>query len=215
LAIADAVIAPSMSFATALRECYSLKRHINIIPNGRQPLQGQARRRPAVLTVGRLWDVGKGVAILDAAAERLSAPVYAAGPIAGPHGERIAYRHLQLRGTLNESELAKEYAGASIFVSAARYEPFGLAVLEAAQSGCALVLSDIPTFRELWDEVAVFVPPDQPIHLAEAIRRLLDDPAECARRGARAQVRAEQFDPKRMVAATWDTHRAMLIQRAN
>ena len=41
----------------------------------------------------------------------------------------------------------------------ARYEPFGLAVLEAAQAGCALVLSDIPTFRELWNGAAQFVPP--------------------------------------------------------
>ena len=102
LAAADAVIVPSMSFAKALRDCYRLKRRINIIPNGRRPLQGQARRRLVALTVGRLWDEGKGVATLDAAAERLSAPVLAAGSITSPHGARIAYRHLQLRGTLSE-----------------------------------------------------------------------------------------------------------------
>jgi glycosyltransferase involved in cell wall biosynthesis len=215
LAAADVVIVPSMSFAKALRECYRLKRRIDIIPNGRRPLQGQGQRRLIALTVGRLWDEGKGVATLDAAAERLSAPVLAAGPITGPHGARIAYRHLQLRGTLSESELAREYASASVFVSVARYEPFGLAALEAAQSGCALVLSDIATFRELWDGVAVFVPPDQPVHLANAIQHLLDDPAECARRGARAQVRAERFDPMRMAAATWDMHSAVLKQEAN
>ena len=50
-------------------------------------------------------------------------------------------------------------ARAAIFVSSSVYEPFGLAVLEAAGSGAALVLSDIPTFRELWDEAALFAPP--------------------------------------------------------
>ena len=50
-------------------------------------------------------------------------------------------------------------ARTAVFVSPALYEPFGLAVLEAAQAGCALVLSDIPTFRELWDGVALFVAP--------------------------------------------------------
>jgi hypothetical protein len=35
-------------------------------------------------------------------------------------------------------------------------EPFGLAVLEAAQAGCPLVLSDLPGFRELWDGAALF-----------------------------------------------------------
>ena len=33
----------------------------------------------------------------------------------------------------------------------ARYEPFGLSILEAALSGCALVLGDLPSLRELWD----------------------------------------------------------------
>ena len=81
-----------------------------------------------------------------------------------------------LQGT---SSLANWYAKASVFASVSRYEPFGLAVLEAAQAGCALVLSDIPTFRELWDGAALFVPPEDPVALAEALRNTLqDDPSE-------------------------------------
>ncbi len=53
--------------------------------------------------------------------------------------------------------MATAYAAATVFASMARYEPFGLAVLEAAQAGMRLVLSDIPTFRELWDGAAIFV----------------------------------------------------------
>src|SRR5690625_7216151 len=36
---------------------------------------------------------------------------------------------------------------ASVFVMPSRYEPFGLSVLEAALSGCALILSDIQIGR--------------------------------------------------------------------
>jgi glycosyltransferase involved in cell wall biosynthesis len=66
---------------------------------------------------------------------------------------------------------------AAIFVSPAMYEPFGLSVLEAASAGCALVLSDIPSFRELWDDAAVFVDPRNIDELRGELERLCDDSA--------------------------------------
>ena len=51
-------------------------------------------------------------------------------------------------------------ARAAIYALPARYEPFGLTALEAGLSGCALVLGDIPSLREVWGETACFVPPD-------------------------------------------------------
>lgn len=214
LVAADAVIAPSASFAKALRDCYGLRRHVTAIPNGLAPLCGRAERTAAALTVGRLWDEGKGIATLDAAAAQLSHPVYAAGPVEGPNGATITTSNVTLCGTLYGSALANAYAAASVFVSIGRYEPFGLAVLEAAQSGCALVLADIPTFRELWDGVAVFVQPDSPTRLADALAALLDDPPACARLGESARDRALRFDPARMAAATWHLHETTLMREA-
>ena len=46
---------------------------------------------------------------------------------------------------------------ASIYAEPARYEPFGLAALEAARAGCALVLGDIPSLREVWGDAALYV----------------------------------------------------------
>jgi glycosyltransferase involved in cell wall biosynthesis len=80
-----------------------------------------------------------------------------------------------------------------VFVSAALYEPFGLAVLEAAQAGCALVLSDIPTFRELWGEAALFVPARDDRAFAEAIRGLLDDEDRRAALGRAARQRSRRY----------------------
>ena len=51
-------------------------------------------------------------------------------------------------------------ARAAIYALPAHYEPFGLSILEAAMSGCALVLGDIPSLREIWGDAAVFVHPD-------------------------------------------------------
>jgi len=101
-----------------------------------------------------------------------------------------------------------------VFASVSRYEPFGLAVLEAAQAACALVLSDIPTFRELWNGAAVFVPPEDPVALAGAFTTLLHDPAAVERQGALAQARAAGFSPSRTADATWAVHAAVLAREA-
>ncbi|MGH9489291.1 MAG: glycosyltransferase, partial [Terriglobales bacterium] len=47
-------------------------------------------------------------------------------------------------------------AGAAVFVLPSRYEPFGLGALEAALSGCALLLNDIPSLREVWGRAAAY-----------------------------------------------------------
>jgi glycosyltransferase involved in cell wall biosynthesis len=111
-----------------------------------------------VFTAGRLWDEGKDARTLDAAAGILGVAIRAAGPIAGPDGAALRSENLHLLGALDADAMAHELASAAVFASAARYEPFGLAVLEAAQAGLPLVLSDIPTFRELWNGAARFVP---------------------------------------------------------
>jgi glycosyltransferase involved in cell wall biosynthesis len=214
LAAADAVITPSASYAAELRDCYRLGRCIHVIPNGRQPVLGRGTRRPFALTAGRLWDEGKGVSTLDAAARLIPQPVYAAGPLIGPHGATAAYPYLNLLGSLDEMMLANWYAKAAVFASVSRYEPFGLAVLEAAQAGCALVLSEIPTFRELWGGAAVFVPVDDPVALAGALQRTLGNAAEATRLGALAQERAARFDPGRMADATWKVHARVLAREA-
>lgn len=201
LRAASAVIAPSAAHAAALRATYGI-RDVHVVHNGGHVLLGNGVRRRAVLTAGRLWDEGKDAARLDRAAAGLDAPVWAAGPARGPNGAAAAFNHLELLGALDRSALADRYAAASVFASFARYEPFGLAVLEAAQAGCALVLSDMPTFRELWDGAAVFVSPDaDPV---PALRRALDD---AARLGALARARAARYHANATVDGTLAVHR--------
>src|SRR5439155_1168938 len=83
-------------------------------------------------------------------------------------GARVP-RHLSAVGQIGSLALRRLYAEASIYAWPARYEPFGLSVLEAALSGCALVLGDIPSLRELWEGAAWFVPADDDGALAAAI----------------------------------------------
>ncbi|MBN8871671.1 MAG: glycosyltransferase family 4 protein [Rhodospirillales bacterium] len=214
IARADAVVAPSAAFAAALQDTYRPGRSIGVIHNGRRPVPATAARECAVLTAGRLWDEGKSVATLDAAALLVPWKVCAAGPLHGPNRAAIHLHRIEALGELDEAALATAYAEATVFASTARYEPFGLAVLEAAQAGCALVLSDIPTFRELWEDAAFFVPAGDPDALAATLRGVLADPALAARAGQRARARAVRYTAERMADETWAVHAAFPHRRA-
>jgi len=202
------VLAPSRAFAAATAEAYGLPAP-QLVHNGRAPtIPAAAEPGPVfVFTAGRLWDEGKNVAALDAAAARLRLPVAAAGPLCGPNGETLAFPNLQPLGTLDEAGMAQRLARRPIFVSAALYEPFGLAVLEAAAAGCALVLSDIPTFRELWTGAAVFVRPHDHQALAEAVEALAESELLRERYGAAAAAHARRYSLPATVAGVLAAYR--------
>ena len=211
LACADAVIAPSHAFASTLRRFYAVHRPIHVIHNGRHwpDAAGMPARQRQVLTAGRLWDEAKNLAALDNAAALLDHPVYAAGPAAGPNGACISLSHIHHLGCLSDDALATSYRRAAVFVSTAVYEPFGLSVLEAAQAGCALVLSDIPTFRELWDSACLFVDPTNPRDISAAIADILDTDGQQALWGRLSQSRARAYGTQRMAAETVTLHNAL------
>lgn len=197
----DVLIAPSAAFAEATARAYDIPPPF-VVHNGRSAASPpRAMREPVVFTSGRLWDDGKNARLLEAAAALTGVPVYAAGPLVGPNGAALGDIHsLRALGPLSAAEVRDWLGRASIYASSALYEPFGLGVLEAAQAGCALVLSDIPTFRELWRDVAVFVDPHQPEAFADAFDRLAQDEQEARRWGRLARARARAFTIEQMAA---------------
>ena len=197
----DRRVAPCAAFAAAVRDAYGLERAPEVVWNGRAagppvctPVEG-----PYVLTAGRLWDESKGVAVLDAAAAGLGAPVLAAGATRGPDGGGCApFAHLAALGVLSAGELCRHMAHAAVFCAPSLYEPFGLAALEAAQAARPLVLSDIPTFRELWEGAAAFVPPGDAPALHLALRDLLSNAPRRAALGAAALARSRRYTVQAM-----------------
>lgn len=209
----DALVAPSRAFADATRRAYARPVPPLVVHNGRAaPRRAASTATPAraVFSAGRLWDEGKGAEVLDAAAAELPCPVELAGPLRGPNGAAIAIRHAHPLGSLDEAAMADRLAARPVYASPALYEPFGLAVVEAAQAGCALLLSDVPTFRELWEGAALFVPPRDPAALAAAARALLDDPPRRAALGRSAADRAAHYGLDAMVERTVAVHGAVL-----
>ncbi len=207
LACSDAVIAPSGAFAQVLFETYGLAKLPYVIHSGRRPSTREGLpdgdavpTTDFAFTAGRLWDDGKNLRALDKAAGLVSTPVYAAGPISGADGSSIAFENIRALGNLCEGHLAEWLAAKPTYVSTACYEPFGLRVLEAAEAGCPLILSDIPTFRELWEGAAEFVPCEDAEAVAGAIARVSADSTLRARLASAARRRARRYTAEVMAA---------------
>ena len=211
----DRVIAPSASFAETVRRVFTLTAMPQVVHNGRALQQTIGTGVPArsALTAGRLWDEVKNLRTLDAVAAQLSAPFHAAGDTRAPHGELAQARHLKLLGQLEGATLATRLAQRPVFVSAATFEPFGLAVLEAAGARCPLVLSDIPTFRELWNDAAIFVDAHDADGFTREIETILQNPVRREALGQAAYERAQRYTPDRMAGAMARHYRDVLAER--
>lgn len=197
---ADAIIAPSKSHAAALNAVYHKLPPLHVIHNATAVEPAHEPKEPLVLSVGRWWDQGKNGAVLDQAATDISWPVILAGPLTGPHGQHVMFRNARTPGVLPHPDILALMRRSAIFAAPSRYEPFGIAVAEAAIAGAALVLADIPTFRELWTGAALFVSPDDSSGWSRAVTELAEDSVLRARLAAEARARACQFTLSRQSA---------------
>lgn len=214
LRAADLVVAPTRAMLDALGRHYGPLDATRVIFNGRTAATSlrTAAREPMVLAAGRLWDAGKNIAALAVAAPALSWPVVVAGEERHPDGGEANFPNVRLLGRLSTDQLAPWYASAAIYALPARYEPFGLSALEAAQAGCALVLGDIDSLRELWDDAAVFVEPGDARALERALQRLIAEPALRREYARRARLRATRYSPRAMVEGYRDAYARLLNQ---
>jgi glycogen synthase len=201
LCAAGAVVAPTRAMLGALHECYGPIDNGLVIPNGADCNARLPRAKEHLfLAAGRFWDQGKNLLLLRDAAPHLPWPLYLAGEGAG----RASALH-EL-GSLAQSDLWRWMARAAVFLHPARYEPFGLAPLEAALHGCALVLGKIDSLREIWGDAASYVEPDDCAELILTARRLAENGAERERLAARARDRAAQFSGRAMARAYADLY---------
>ena len=212
---ADLVVAPSRAFLADMHRLYGSLHPSLVIPNARSGgLFYPERKEERVLSVGRLWDEAKNIRACEYAAERLSWPIEVAGEVKHPSGGANAvYRKLKPLGELSPAAVADRLSGAAIYALPARYEPFGLSVLEAALSGCALVLGDIPSLRENWQGAALFARPDSPEDIHDKIDFLIRHPRQRERMGGLALQKAREFSISRQAAHYLQQYENLLNRR--
>jgi glycosyltransferase involved in cell wall biosynthesis len=76
-------------------------------------------------------------------------------------------------GYVPDAQLADLYRQADIFASVSLYEGFGFPPLEAFASGCRVLVSDIPSHREIFGDSAMFVNPLDSVDIAQKLNLLL------------------------------------------
>ncbi len=202
---ATVVVAPSNWMMRQIEDFYGRPEHCGVIYNGRTPtlFNPHVSKDDYVLSVGRLWDSGKQVSLLSQI--ELPCPAFVVG--AEEHAdsalrgnERLKTSGLQVKGAQTEGQLRHWYGRASIYVATSRYEPFGLAPLEAALSRCAIVANDVPSFREIWGETACYFAANDVSSLQERLNQLHEDRELRLRYANLAYTRARQrYTSARMV----------------
>jgi glycogen synthase len=212
---AQHVVAPSHAMLTSLREHYGPFGPASVIANGVDLARyAPARKQRLILGAGRVWDEAKNLASLQRVAAELPWPVVLCGAAEAPNGAHGGSAGLRTLGVLSRTRLARWLARAAIYALPARYEPFGLSILEAAASGCALVLGRVPSLLENWQGAACFVPPGDDDALRAALQRLIEEPELRARLAAEAQARARSFGAAAMAASYARLYRALPSERA-
>ncbi|HYE32096.1 MAG TPA: glycosyltransferase family 4 protein [Methylomirabilota bacterium] len=213
---ASVVVAPSNAMLDEIERRYGSPRRKAVIYNGRSPDHFRpAHKEPFVLAAGRVWDEAKNIAALARVAPALDCPVFVAGDQTHPTQGTVPLNGVRSLGQLNAAALGQWFSRAAIYALPAKYEPFGLSALEAALSGCALILGDIPSLREIWGNTAWFVPPDDAEALKGAINDLIELPAARETLARKAQARALEFTPARMTRGYLRAYSQLLTDTAS
>jgi glycosyltransferase involved in cell wall biosynthesis len=220
LAGADAVVAPSTWMLERISACYARPRRGEVIYPGRNPIffNPYVNKDDCVLAVGRMVDASKQVFLLTQ--QPHSVPVCIVGAEQTVPMPRIPIRadvkvatdqtSVAIRGAQTEAQLRALYSRASIYAATARYEPLGLSALEAAFSRCAIVANDIPNYREIWGDAALYFRANDSSSLAENIRMLSTDRAMRRAYAELAYSRArERFTTKRMIDDCLQLYRSL------
>lgn len=237
---ADWLVAPSRAILNRVLHFYGPARVSLVIPNGRSfpPLargdvaadlshldSPREDKAALIFAAGRIWDEAKNIGALVGIAERLPWPVYIAGENEEPGRDDLPAKRPSAKdasvedafkagvhylGHLEAEHMAHWLKRTAIYVAPAHYEPFGLGILEAARAGCALVLGDIPSLREVWADAALYVPPDDADALQGRIDELIANPRRRRQIAARAWQHAQVYSTDRMGSDYLQCYRSLV-----
>lgn len=224
IACADAVVAPSAWMLNRFSAMYTMPRRAEVIYPGRNPIffNPYVSKDDCVLAVGRLVDANRQLSLLTQHEHPL--PVCIVGseqtvatplnPIRADVKVATEETSVAIRGPQTEAQLRALYSRAAIYAATSRYEPLGMPVLEAAFSRCAIVANDIPSYREMWGDAALYFRTNDASSLAASIRLLNDDRTMRRAYAELAYTRArERFTTKRMIDEYLQLYRSLISVR--
>nr|WP_121371772.1 glycosyltransferase family 1 protein [Frondihabitans australicus] len=210
---ADAVVTVSSTTAAAIAEHRLTARPVSVVANAADPAPSGlvARTAPAtrdLVYMGSFMPY-KNVATLASAMQSLAADGYRLHLMSRVSpAQRASLSALAPAGSLvfhdgaSDDEYQAVLLGATAVVSASLNEGFGIPLVEGMVLGTPAVVSDIPIFREIGGEAAMYFEPSSPASVAAAVRRV-SAPDEWAARSAASLAQAARF--------SWDASAGVLL----
>lgn len=195
LGCADFVVAPSGFMLDCLKKHYGVGKKSSVIYNGRSdPRFFPEDKEKIIFTAGRIWDEAKNISTLNAISDYVPWPIH----VAGEGGQNFG--NVKYLGKLTSEEIASKMSSASLFVMPSLYDPFGLSVLEAGLCGCALILGDIPSYREIWGDSAIYVPSKDSQKLLDTILELTNNERLVVELAGKSRARALEYSSGKMAS---------------
>ena len=204
------LVAVSREFAELAGRVLQVRSLTHVL-NGVDPLERvrpPSRPVPVVAALGRLTPQ-KGFDVLLEAVRQLVADGVRLEVLLGGEGrERAALGRqadgLPVRLLGFQTDPRALLSRADVFALPSRVEALPLVLVEAVSAGLPAVATDVGDVREALGDVVLVVPPEDPDALAAGLRRLLDSPADRARRGeAGARAARDRLTARRMAAQAW------------
>jgi glycosyltransferase involved in cell wall biosynthesis len=166
---------------------------VEVVGAGANVFPEQAPRRDdgrTVVFIGKEFARKGGHVLLDAFARVRRSFPKARLLVAGPPAPNAAPLGVAFLGFVPLEELPGLLAQATVFALPTLSEPFGIALLDAMGCGVPCVGTRIEAVPEIVRDGAtgLLVPPGDPDALAEALERLLADPAGARAMGARGRA---------------------------
>lgn len=96
-------------------------------------------------------------------------------------------------GQVPYAEILRYYRGAVALVFPSLIETFGHPLLEAMLAGTPIIAADIPSFREIAGDAALYFSPRDPVRLAQTVDAMRRDPEATQARVERGRQRAQAF----------------------
>ena len=208
---ADAVATVSATTRDLMREHRLTDRPITIVANAADPVEADAARAQPdgrdIVYMGSFMPYKNVEALARALHELPGHRLHLLSRISD--ADRARLEALAPEGALvvhdgvTDAEYGELLDGALALATMSLDEGFGLPLVEAMVRGTPVVVSDIPIFREIGGEAAVYADPRDDASVAAAIRTL-GDADEWKRRSDASREQAALFD--------WDRSAAVLLE---
>lgn len=214
LITSDVVVAPTKSILKQAEAVYGKLPHSEVIYNGRNINRSfsKQQKEPIILSAGRIWDEAKNISLLSAIAKEVEWPIWVAGNNSKTYNSgNTVLENINFLDFLAPEALQQWMDQSAIFIMPAKYEPFGLAVLEAARSSCALVLSDLDSLREIWGDAALYFDPFNEQEAKEVLNELTQNDELRQEMAKRAYERASKFTAETMAYNYMKLYKKLLV----